>query len=609
MADVFFNCPECNGRLVVDHRCAGIQLPCPFCAKPAKIPDRRDLGSQNVNGQLPEVSNTGTSVAEAAATTASSPPTVPTQISTRSSVDPPRAPGGVASGSGWTDAGRVKTEEIRRLAAMMVTEGHAQVGEGGVTSFRCPLCGQVMTAKRAKAGDHVRCTSCSVEFQIPVPRQPMEAERSSKGTLPAARNRSLRTADDLRKGQPTAEQPVADLPGGSDIDPHFQDLARREVERLPSGNRPSPTTRNAVAPPSTALPSRRKPPPPLAEHGDVVPVGPSTPNSPASSSAGPAPRKRLDSSRSETPPAPFVSFESIEFDSEVARHWGETAVVPIRKLNWIAMAVILAAVAVGGFFAYQQFRPLTQPKEDHKTPTEILASRDPQSEAPLNPSEQGVMTTLQAFHDGLSAETKATSVRNAEAALPLMKAYYDLNDVESRFINPNKITIRREVIDNRWIIHRVRGEYEEAIEPFYADVEETPDGRFLLDWKSWVGYNQLPLESFAQEGHQQAHTFRVWVEVRHNYRYAYKNAAKFRSYHLKNRAGTVKLHGYALHGSPAGKQLLNLFRELKRQDRKRARLMLSLRFDPDVDKTRGQVLIDDLVSESWIQIEPPTGGR
>ncbi len=48
--------------------------------------------------------------------------------------------------------------------------------------------------------------------------------------------------------------------------------------------------------------------------------------------------------------------------------------------------------------------------------------------------------------------------------------------------------------------------------------------------------------------------------------------------------------------------MIRLFRELKKDgEKQRARLMLALRFAPDADKRRGQVMISRLVNESWIE--------
>lgn len=38
MSDIEFSCPECKGLLVVDERGAGLEVKCPECGKPIRIP-------------------------------------------------------------------------------------------------------------------------------------------------------------------------------------------------------------------------------------------------------------------------------------------------------------------------------------------------------------------------------------------------------------------------------------------------------------------------------------------------------------------------------------------------------------------------------------------
>ena len=112
----------------------------------------------------------------------------------------------------------------------------------------------------------------------------------------------------------------------------------------------------------------------------------------------------------------------------------------------------------------------------------------------------------------------------------------------------------------------------------------------------------MPLEAFAEQGLTETRVFRVWVEVQDYYRYDYADAAKYRSYRIKDRNEKVHLYGYAENGTPDGESMIRLFRELKKDgEKQRARLMLALRFAPDADKRRGQVMISRLVNESWIE--------
>ena len=113
----------------------------------------------------------------------------------------------------------------------------------------------------------------------------------------------------------------------------------------------------------------------------------------------------------------------------------------------------------------------------------------------------------------------------------------------------------------------------------------------------------LSLANFSNQGIEEEKVFRVWVEVRDYYNYAYTNAAKYRSYALKDKDDTTRLFGYADTKSDTGQELFQLFKELKKDNkRQRARLMLKLRFESDIDKSRSQVIITGLVNDNWVNL-------
>ena len=182
-----------------------------------------------------------------------------------------------------------------------------------------------------------------------------------------------------------------------------------------------------------------------------------------------------------------------------------------------------------------------------------------------------------------------------------MQEHYALTDVESRLIDEESLRFKKQLIGKTYF-HTVSGEYSETLRPFYADFEERAIGSYLLDWKSWVGHSDMTLETFVEQGLTETKVFRVWVEVQDYYRYDYADAAKYRSYLIKDKNEKVRLFGYAENGTPDGESMIRLFRELKKQgEKQRARLMLALKFAPDTDKRRGQIVISRLINDSWVE--------
>ncbi len=596
---------------MVDSRGAGMQLPCPFCEKPVTIPKQSEVGQEaKVNGALATAGvSAGVGVGNGHASYEAPPASNGggTQPATEQSADYLEQ-----QELAWTDDDQrdpARTDEIRRLAAMMRPDENflapAVVGKRGMISFRCPSCGQVMSAKRSNVGDIAQCVACAIDFEIPDFKQPDSEEETkpARGALPARRNQALRTADDLRKSAEPQQAPSSSSADTS-LDIQFQDLIRRELEKLQGGEG---QTASSNATPSAK--GRKKPPPPLAEHGEVVPVRPASEAAAAHGEGDRQGNRTSPHHRPNAPLPPLVAMDTMDLDSEVAKQWGEQAVVQTSRLNWVAILVILGIMGAGIYYGYEYFTGFSEEQAAPAVEAEsggdevapgLVADTLPRPEVVL-PTEK-IIGSLRAFHDAVSPEAKVIHVREPDVVLPLMKAHYLKNDVESRLINQDSLTITPQRIADR-TFYLVKGEYED-FQPFHADLEETPDGRFLLDWKSWIGYSEVPWAEFERQGLERASVYRVWVEVQEYYNYTFIDAAKYRSYLLRDKNDTVRLFGYALNDSPTGERLAELFKELKDADkRQKARLMVSLRYDPATDKSKGQVLIDELVNEHWVAID------
>lgn len=511
--------------------------------------------------------------------------------------------------------------------------------------FRCPRCDGHLVVDDRGAGLELPCPFCSATVQIPTESQTSSPEKGSRnrvqgeskamassptsagssnrgatehherrrlasmmspdddtapserGTrsgLPSGRNQALRTADDLRKASSEGDS-------SSDLDSQFQELIRKEIVRLQAGETGTASA-EAVEPQTPLKEARRKPLPPLAQHAEVVPseqAGGASVSTSSDTQPERIKRQRPESVGASLPP--LVTLDSMELDSEVAKHWGDQAVVKTGNLNWVALVFILAALGLGGYFGYHGYQQWSTnqdgPVEEPKV-TPINQKEVPPSAAP---EAQPVLAALQKFHEAISPEAKSVSVRNRESVLPLMQEYYALTNVESRLIDKTSLRFDKRLIGKTYF-HTVSGEYSETLRPFYADFEERPNSNYLLDWESWVGHSNMTLESFAEQGLTHAKVFRVWVEVQDYYRYDYADAATYRSYLIKDKSGKVPLYGYAEVGTPDGEMMIRLFRELKKQgEKQRARLMLALQFAPDADKRRGQVIISRLVNDSWIE--------
>lgn len=718
MADIFFQCPECDGQLVVDDRGAGMQLPCPFCSKTVTIPHTKapvspgeDLPPGKVNGAEPEgskqvstphgsptpvtVGGKAPSQRTSSSSNVASPETSPVasasgdRAQVAGSVTPDHQPVPAAAGAatpqqaptaGSTSASpkqkqptrKVSTpppidetedpaadlewdedalggardpveigqagdrDEIRRLAAMMNPEDSAGLPEISTRSlsFRCPSCGQVLTTKRAHAGDLVKCKACGGEFNVPEVRSPIEPRglgpaRESKGELPSGRNRMLRTADDIRgkddereTAAPASAEPApapapAESPNQGDVasvlTPEVQALLLKELQRLQAAQK------GQQRPPAKKVAAKKKavrhrPPPPLAQHGEVVAVPQNE-----RSAAAPAPQPKVETRIRPTPRElpELVTVDTIELDSDVARQWGEAAVVPTRTLNWVSWLVILWIAGLVGYFAWDFYQ---NSREDKDAIAESEAANEEEAVSAQDVERardnQKAFEVLKGFLQASTPEEKAEFVRNPEQVLPQMERHYKFNSdpkpdrIKSQFLEYEASSFGQRLFKT------ISGSYEESstqintnrhLLRFRAHLENLPDGTYLLDWPSFAGYNPTNFASFVKRGPvDEPQVFRLWVNKTYYRRPPYTDAARYTaSYQLQDYLQTEFLYGFTEVETPAAEELGKLFSRLENagDEIPKVRLMLKLRFAPGTGAAGKQVLIDELVETDWVETE------
>ncbi len=704
MADIFFKCPKCDGQLVVDDRGAGLQLPCPYCEDSVSIPAADDHGKpENVNADRvsesqerkaslpqPRPSTTVSASTPAVSSPTSPPATVPAPPTHATAPDASSRPGGTTNPHAlgrtddrlddldWTDekspdgaeSPLEDDPEIRRLAAMMHPDEVA-ISPGDrrhrAINFRCPSCGQMLSAKHAEAGDQARCTQCQNEVTIPDFRDhdsegALALRRAKKASLPSGRNQALRTANDIRKapsspppqgtdagtgpnantaarstGNPTADtharaahrvkQATAEPSVISELDPDVQRILLKELQRLqaqknreqtgresnqseqvkshPASGSPIPRIAPRDRPPKNSVPpptGRRRPPPPLAQHAEVV----SSPENEPQPEPQPSPRRERRTRPSNEALPPLVTMDSMDLDSEVARQWGDQAVVPTRTLNWIAMVAIAALVAVGGFFGYTFFGEWMQRGQTPSRQASPVSegSPTPGEDLPLRANPE-VVGALERFLQATKVEEKAQFVRGSERLLPVMRDYYRMHpyEFESGPVDPASLATERRREGAHWF-HAVTGEYQKSLLPVFAEFMETDEGNYLLDWRSWTGTSEISLVNFATKGSDEPRVLRVLVGEFSYPRYSYEDAAKYQCYLLRHHREDHLLYGYTEVGTPVGEEMAAVFRD--RADdgpTSRVRLTLALEFASEFDRSKGQVLIRELVRDDWI--EPP----
>ncbi len=121
----------------------------------------------------------------------------------------------------------------------------------------------------------------------------------------------------------------------------------------------------------------------------------------------------------------------------------------------------------------------------------------------------------------------------------------------------------------------------------------TPQG-LKIDWESWVGWSVIPWPDFLAAKPAASHVFRVLLAPVDYYNFEFSDDAKWQCYRLESPDREHAVYGYVEKDSP-----LDL--ELRPNSGDAATpLMLALKFPPNA-ASHGQVLIDRLVSNGWVE--------
>jgi hypothetical protein len=123
---------------------------------------------------------------------------------------------------------------------------------------------------------------------------------------------------------------------------------------------------------------------------------------------------------------------------------------------------------------------------------------------------------------------------------------------------------------------------------------EEVDGEWLLDWESFVGYGDMPWQTFLAEEPDYPVRMRVLLAPDDYYNFAYADPEKFVCYSLRDPEGTMACWAYCEKGSPAHRQLAEAVFFAKERGTTVTEAILLLSFRPE-GKGRRQVWIEEFI--------------
>ncbi len=121
------------------------------------------------------------------------------------------------------------------------------------------------------------------------------------------------------------------------------------------------------------------------------------------------------------------------------------------------------------------------------------------------------------------------------------------------------------------------------------------DGKFVLDWTSFVGFSQMGWDAFKKERTTTATLVRAFGTTSDYYNYEFNDRQKFLSVNLLSPDGLVSLHGFCERDSPMG---VSLSHSLSRSN-SMSGIVVRLAF-PEKSESDHCVWIRQFISDRWL---------
>ena len=115
-----------------------------------------------------------------------------------------------------------------------------------------------------------------------------------------------------------------------------------------------------------------------------------------------------------------------------------------------------------------------------------------------------------------------------------------------------------------------------------------------VDWESWVGWAELPMEEFISQRPSGPHQFRVRLGAIDYYNFYFSDDRKWQSFRLVSPDREHSLFGYAERGTPVH------IRVREALDAGIEKILVEVEFTDNEDPTGRQVMITNVLSNNWI---------
>ena len=205
---------------------------------------------------------------------------------------------------------------------------------------------------------------------------------------------------------------------------------------------------------------------------------------------------------------------------------------------------------------------------------------------------QKVEVVVKGFLKTQTVEERAKWSCDSERVLPLMKKFYEGNEIESEgfeFLNKTEVSYRETILTT--LVQTADFlTYPIAVERN----GEGEDAKYHVDWESWVGYCAMNPEEMRRKKPTDPVLMRVIVSPANYYNYTFADDKEWRSYRMELRDSEYAFLGYAKKNSEIDKH----FSEIRRKGG-RGPCIVKVVYPPNA-RAQDQVEIVEIISDGWI---------
>lgn len=241
--------------------------------------------------------------------------------------------------------------------------------------------------------------------------------------------------------------------------------------------------------------------------------------------------------------------------------------------------------------------PANKPSQSNQASS--MGSLDFSNSAPNAPSESGNLLELESsdlkmareaaskFLNCESVTELAKLIRDPERVMPLVRSYYERIPFE-------KVGALEIDEDGVAQVSKHFASFAVVLKDYSSRpiaVELSEEGA-LVDWESWVGYCEIPWETFVDNKVRKTTEVRVSVQRAFYYNFSFRDDSQWVCFRLARSPDEPVVFGYLPVDSP-------ILSKLPKQNGLEATFVLKVRF-PDPAVSSNQVLIEEFIQSGWV---------